>query len=99
MTCCSWTRSPSTGGIPGDSALVTGMRRNSEIAVRQVEDLASDVVQVERLEDGVLFPQQRAQSIDDRAGPLVVLDDVVERRAQLAEIQRLRSRDGAPPAR
>ena len=34
-----------------------------------------------------VFPQQRAQVVDDRAGPLVVLDDVVDGGPQLFEIQ------------
>ena len=35
------------------------------------------------------LPQQGAQMIDDRAGPLVALDDVIERGSKLRDIQRI----------
>ena len=56
--------------------------------MREVEDLPRDFVQVEGLEDGVALLQELAQSVDDRARPLAVLDHVVQRRTQLVQVER-----------
>ena len=58
-----------------------------QLAVGEIDDFASHIVDVDRLARDVFLPQHGAEAIDHRAGSFVVPDDVVERRPQQLHVQ------------
>jgi hypothetical protein len=87
-TCCNCTRSPEIGGSVGSSSSGRLTRWPVEVASGQVEDLASDVVDLERLSLGLSALQHAAVPHDDLAGAPVGLDDRLDALRHLAEVRR-----------
>ena len=88
-TCCSWMRSPSTGGRSGASSAASAMSRfNRSLRVTR-SDVADHVAQSSRRVLHFALLQQRPQAPDHFAGALVVLDDVGQDLAHFVEVGRL----------
>ena len=88
-TCCSCTRSASTGGSVGRNRRRCRHAPRDQLASSQLEDVVEELRRVHGLQPRVAAPEQRAKTTDDLRGPLVRRHDVVKNRVDLAEVDRL----------
>ena len=79
ITCCSWTRSPGTGGKPSASSVCTDDAVLHRFATGQLDHLADRLVDLHRLVAPRRLLDERANPADDVAGAVAVLDDAAER--------------------
>ena len=86
-TCWSSTRLPAYQGQGRGRLLLPGDLAKDQLAAEEREGLVNELVQIQWRSLLVCAAVKRAQALDDLAGPFVVLDDVLERLADLIEVR------------